>query len=38
MAMQEHYRAYSTDSMNSDSVFTDEPYQGRLRSMDHRKG
>ncbi|KAJ3608930.1 hypothetical protein NHX12_023458, partial [Muraenolepis orangiensis] len=38
MAMQEHYRAYSTDSMSSDSVFPEDPsYQGMLQATDYRK-
>ncbi len=40
MAVYQGYRAYSTDSVGSDVVFTDEShnYQGMLRAMDERKG
>jgi len=39
MAVYQGYRTYSTDSVGSDVVFSDEsPYQGMLRAMDERKG
>lgn len=39
MAVNQGYRTYSTDSVGSDIVFTDEGhYQGMLRAMDERKG
>uniref|UniRef100_A0A671N0I7 Plectin-like n=1 Tax=Sinocyclocheilus anshuiensis TaxID=1608454 RepID=A0A671N0I7_9TELE len=38
MAVYQGYRTYSTDSVGSDVVFTDEGhYQGMLRAMDERK-
>ncbi|XP_052389492.1 plectin-like isoform X9 [Carassius gibelio] len=38
MAVYQGYRTYSTDSVGSDAVFTDEGYyQGMLRAMDERK-
>uniref|UniRef100_A0A8C1STH9 Plectin a n=1 Tax=Cyprinus carpio TaxID=7962 RepID=A0A8C1STH9_CYPCA len=39
MAVYKGYRTYSTDSVGSDVVFTDESqhYQGMLRAMDERK-
>ncbi len=40
MAVYQGCRMYSTDSVGSDVVFTDESphYQGMLRAMDERKG
>lgn len=39
IAMEQRFRAYSSDSMGSDGVFVEESYyQGVLRAMDHRKG
>lgn len=39
MAAYQGYRTYSTDSVGSDVVFTEENhYQGMLRAMDERKG
>lgn len=39
MAVYQGYRTYSTDSVGSDVVFSEEsPYQGMLRAMDERKG
>lgn len=39
MAVYKGYRTYSTDSVGSDVVFTeDNLYQGMLRAMDERKG
>ncbi|XP_056255783.1 plectin a isoform X6 [Seriola aureovittata] len=38
MAMQQRFRNYSSDSVGSDGVFTEDSYyQGMLRAMDHRK-
>ncbi|XP_016118327.1 plectin-like isoform X2 [Sinocyclocheilus grahami] len=39
MAVYKGYKTYSTDSVGSDVVFTDEShhYQGMLRAMDERK-
>lgn len=39
MALQKFVRAYSTDSMGSDTVFTEESYyQGMLKSTEGKKG
>lgn len=39
MAVYQGCRTYSTDSVGSDVVFTEEGlYQGMLRAMDERKG
>lgn len=39
MAVYHGNRSYSSDSVGSDLVFTDENhYQGMLRAMDERKG
>lgn len=39
MAVYQGYRTYSTDSVGSDVVFTEEGlYQGMLKAMDERKG
>uniref|UniRef100_A0A3B3CK93 Plectin a n=1 Tax=Oryzias melastigma TaxID=30732 RepID=A0A3B3CK93_ORYME len=38
MSMQQSFRSYSSDSVGSDVVFTEDSYnQGRLRAADYRK-